>query len=446
MNITSILLKKVILEGDSDTWAKLQQHYLPTEHQKIYQVINSYFEAHKGLPSFEALKLSTRSNAILDKIFAIEAAQTVELENSQLLEFLKNEYTQEEILDQITRYISDSIMMESAAENLERLHSIIIDIEGKVDLKDPSVDMAKIELFLTEDELAKAFALGLNDEYDKQMRFVPGDYILLGGKRGHGKSLTCANVVVNQYKQHKSSIYFTIEMSARATLQRLCSISTGVSASALRTKNLSLTDWQAVAKWWAYRFQGGDEAYKSYMNKHNSFDTLHKDLTKLVLNPECQLDVVYDPKLSIAKIKSELDKKVERIKPSVVVIDYVNQVKRNSFKGGQYDWTEQIEVSKAIKEMAQEYELPIVSPYQIDSTGEARFSKGLLDSCDAAFTLNAWKKEDECITFTCVKMRDYDEVDFTSKMNWSNLRIGPESADVPETKKQKTQEEASDME
>ena len=43
----------------------------------------------------------------------------------------------------------------------------------------------------------------------------------------------------------------------------------------------------------------------------------------------------------------------------VVIVDYINQVKRSSLpsRGGQYDWTEQIEVSKALKSMAQEYEV-----------------------------------------------------------------------------------------
>ena len=52
----------------------------------------------------------------------------------------------------------------------------------------------------------------------------------------------------------------------------------------------------------------------------------------------------------------------------VIIVDYINQVKRSSMpsRGGQYDWTEQIEVSKALKSMAQEFETPVFSPYQTD--------------------------------------------------------------------------------
>jgi hypothetical protein len=94
---------------------------------------------------------------------------------------------------------------------------------------------------------------------------------------------------------------------------------------------------------------------------------------------------------------------------------------------GQYDWTEQIEVSKALKTYAQDYGFIMVSPYQIDASGEARFAKGILDAADAAFTLDAHAKEDNIISFNCAKMRNSDEVSFTSTMDWASLAIGPET-------------------
>lgn len=95
-----------------------------------------------------------------------------------------------------------------------------------------------------------------------------------------------------------------------------------------------------------------------------------------------------------------------------------------------YDWIEQIEVSKALKVIAQEYGIPVFSPYQTDATGEARFAKGILDSADAAMVLEA---HENCITFTVTKMRHADdEVVFTSAMDWSTLTIGPASAEPPE--------------
>jgi len=433
LNITAILLKKVILEADSEIWARIRKHYLPSEYQSIYLVINNYFEDYGTLPSFDALKLSIRSDSLLNKVYALQLAEDVDIDTEQLLEYLKNEYTQEEIMDQIGKYLDDSIMMESAKENLENLHQIILHVEDRVELKDPQEDMGQMELFDSEEDLTNSLSLGLNSEYDSKITFSRRDYILIGGKRGAGKSLTCSNIAVNTYDAGRSAIYFTIEMSARAILQRSCAISTGISAMDIKRRNLTHKDWSKLARWWSGRFIGGEDAYKKYL-KHQDFDELHKELTRHSLKPENQLDIVYEPSMSLAHIRSELDKKVAKIKPAVILVDYVNQVKRSSFGGGQYDWAEQIEVSKALKSMAMEYEVPVISPYQIDSSGEARFAKGLLDSADAAFTLNPWNKDDKCMTFECVKMRDANEMSFTSEVIWESLKIGPNSALSPDEK------------
>ena len=83
-----------------------------------------------------------------------------------------------------------------------------------------------------------------------------------------------------------------------------------------------------------------------------------------------------------------LTKKSSPLNVGVIIVDYINQVKRSSLPsrtgGQQYDWTEQIEVSKALKSMAQEYDCTVmISPYQTDASGEARFAKGILDAADA---------------------------------------------------------------
>ena len=170
-----------------------------------------------------------------------------------------------------------------------------------------------------------------------------------------------------------------------------------------------------------------------YSYDDRNFDEFHSGLTKNPLHKDRQLDVIYDPVLSLTRIRKELESKVNQTDVGVIIVDYINQVKRSNVptKGGQYDWTEQIEVSKALKSMAQEYEVPVFSPYQTDNTGEARFAKGILDAADAAFTMETWAPEDECITFNCTKMRSAKMEGFTSVMDWETLKIGPQSTMNP---------------
>jgi replicative DNA helicase len=431
VNLASVLFKTIIAQSDIETWSNCQKHYFPAEFASIWTYINKYVETHSIIPTFDDLRLAVRDATLRDRFFALEKVEEVDIDGATLLEYLKNEYTQIEIMNQLETYLSDSIAMESAQENIESLQNIVLSVEEKVDLKDTSTNMRKMELFDPIEELEKNVPLGLNHDFDRIQTFGPSDLVLIGGKRGAGKSIACANIASSTYEAGHSVMYFTIEMSSRATMQRICSISTGVPAAAIRNRNLSIGEWEQVARWWSQRFEDGERALSRYLS-HRDFDTYHNELTAKPLR-EKQIDVVYAPSLTLANIRTELDKKVARLQPRVVIVDYINQVKRSMVSNGrmgQYDWTEQIEVSKALKTYAQDYGFIMVSPYQIDATGEARFAKGILDAADAAFTLDAHNKEDNVISFECAKMRNSDEVSFTSTMDWASLRIGPETGYV----------------
>jgi len=450
LNISSALIKEVIVCGDADTWTYIRKAYLPSSYHRVHGEIDKHLDKYHKIPSFEDLKLSIRDKTTKEKVLAIESTPDHGIDAWTLLEYLKNEYAQKEILDDLEDYIENTVLFADAEESVNALHEIVLGIEEKVDLEQPQESMQRIPLFEPEDELAKYVALGLNSDFDENIKFSPKDLILVGGRRGAGKSLTCANLAHNVYESGRSAVYFTIEMDSRQTLQRICAVATGVPFSRIRNKNLSVVEWEKVAGWWAGRFQHGQELMKEY-REHRDFERLHHDLSnKSVLLPDRQVDVVYDAGLTLSRIRAELDKKVKQMNVGIVIVDYINQVRRSNqpARGGQYDWTEQIEVSKALKSMAQEYEVPIFSPYQTDATGEARFAKGILDAADAAFALETWDHSDNCITFNCVKMRNAAMTNFTSVVDWESLRIGPESALTPKERDEsshKTGESIDDL-
>ena len=449
MNIASALIKQVLTLQDFQTWSVTHRQYLPAEYHGLYKIIDKHCEDFHKMPTIEDLKFEIRDSGTREKLYAIEAVE-VDADPHMLLEYLKNEYTQKEILDSLEDYVENSVAFENAQESVNHLHQIVLDIEDKVDLEDPQESMQRIELFEPEEDLAKYMKLGLNEEYDYEIQFSPRDLVMVGGRRGAGKSVICANIANAVYASGKSAMYFTIEMDSRSILQRCCSIATEVPFARLRTQNLSITEWEKVANWWAARYVDGQDRLKDY-RIHRDFNKLHTSLkSQHELLPTQQLDVVYDPALTLSKIRAELDKKVKPLGVGVIIVDYINQVKRSSLpsRGGQYDWTEQIEVSKALKSMAQEYDCTVFSPYQTDASGEARFAKGILDAADAAYTLETWDHEDACITLNCVKMRSASMKSFTSQVDWDSLKIGPESAMTPkerEDSSHKTGEEINDL-
>lgn len=437
MTVESALLKQVLTTGDFETWNRLKQHYLPEgEYQKLWKVVDKHVHKFHALPTFEDLKYEIRSRKLQEQIYAIEAVDT-DVPAFELLEYLKDQFTQTEILGKIETYLDDTISIADAKENIDHLQEIVVQVQDRVDTMADSDEMDSIELFDSAEDLAKYLPLGLNQDYDITYQFSPKDLVVVGAQRGHGKSFTCCNVAVEAQKNNRSVLYFTIEMDSRPILQRMCSMATGVPLNRLIKRNLYEKEWNRIGEWWADRFIGGDEVLKQY-EVYDDFDKFHYDLTRnCEFKTEAQLDVFYDPGLTLAKVISVVrQKKVEYPDLGLVVVDYLNQVRRHNVpsRTGQYDWTEQIEISKGLKALAQDQNVLLLSAYQTNPKGEARFSRGILDAVDAAFTLEHWGKEENCIKFKCDKMRNGEMKSFVSEIDWETLKIGPHSAMDPDQK------------
>jgi replicative DNA helicase len=279
--------------------------------------------------------------------------------------------------------------------------------------------------------------LGLNNTFDSVLNGVARqELILIGGKRGSGKSIICSNLVVGQYEAGYSSVYFTIEMIAQEVLQRNISILANVDHRALKKNELSDTDILKVVRTRADMFTNADKYVSEFMQDRDQYkfeDSINK---YCALKLDNQMVIVDDRKLSLSSIDLHLGKMKAKFgeKFGVAVIDYLNQIVIEGAKS-QFDWQPQIDVSKKLKELARKYDIVIISPYQIDATGEARFAKGILDAADIAMTLEP-HNEESAISMETTKIRGDKAMKFTSGMNWDTLRISPIPIDKPEIKKE----------
>ena len=452
LTLESALLKQILSHADFQTWNGLKQHYFPEgEYRKLWKIVDKHVHKYHDLPSFEDLKLEVRSRELQEKVYAIETVET-DVPAYILLDYLKNQFTQSEILERVEDFVENQVAISDARENIDLLQEIVVQVEDRVETAEDNESMESFELFDSEEDLQKFLPLGLNQEYDLDYTFSPKDLVVVGGQRGGGKSFTCCNIAEAAHTKDKSVLYFTIEMDARQILQRVCALSTGVPTNRIKTRNLSPMEWEKVAGWWANRFEEGNESLDSY-KEHKDFDRFHYELTRNPLADKPQIDVFYDPALTLAKIISVVRQKQAQLPDlGLVIVDYLNQVRRHNAPGrsGQYDWTEQIEISKGLKSLAQESKVLVLSAFQTNEKGEARFSKGILDAVDAAYSLQHWGDAEQCIKFKCDKMRNGKAESFTSEMNWDTLKIGQHTALDPDEKAElketmKTGEDYSDL-
>ena len=293
--------------------------------------------------------------------------------------------------------------------------------------------MNEIMVFVRPDEQSKnSVFLGLNNTFDSVVRCARQELILIGGKRGSGKSLVSSNIQTNQYEAGFTSVYFTIEMIAHETLQRNISILSNVNHQNLKNGKLTDAEYLSVVRTRAGMFTDADKLVDQFIKDRDPYKFEEELVRNCTLKEDNQMIIIDDRALTLSSIDLHLGKLKSRFgdKLTVCVVDYLNQIVVEG--GNQFDWQPQVLVSKKLKELARKYDVLMVSPYQIDASGEARFSKGILDAADVALVLEANDKEDNAISFETTKIRGARDMKFTSGMSWDTLRISPQSIEKPQ--------------
>ena len=286
-------------------------------------------------------------------------------------------------------------------------------------------------LFIPPDELARSrYFLGLNNTFDSHLGGIAREeYVLIGGKRGSGKSITGANICVNQYESGNVSAYFTIEMTGPETFQRIMAIHAGVPHDHIRKGILSEEEVVSLVRARSKMFHDSDGHYMDYLKHRDRYKFEESLVRNCKLREDAQMIIIDDRALTLTALDLHLGKIKARFgdKFTVAVVDYVNQIVIEG--ADKYDWKPQIAVSTKLKDLARKYGIVMVSPYQIDATGEARFAKGILDSADIALVMEAGETS---MTFDTTKIRGGGELKFTSAIDWRTLRISPVPLDNPE--------------
>jgi replicative DNA helicase len=433
MDIGATVLHMLMKEQSLDGWARVKKDFFEESYNSLYSSIHRFYQEYNRVPSFDQLDTVTRDIKTQKDLAALKLLEVPEIDLDLAIDALIDQYSQNETLKLLDSYVEKITVMDSL-EVKESLSGIVMKLDEKTHTDEKVSDMGDLLIFqeaTLEDHTC--IPLGINNDFDSR---VGGAYreelIMIGGKRGAGKSLVSANMVANQYELGKTSIYFTIEMTALETFHRIMSMLSKVPYATIRKNRLDAKEMNALANVRAGMFQHSDKIYEDFLDNRDGIQFERKLTTECKLKEDNQIIIIDDRSLSLTGIDLQLQKAKAQFGDSLglVVVDYVNQVDTGLGKDI-YDWQSQIYASKKLKEFARKYDIAMITPYQIDDSGQTRFAKGLLDSPDSAFLLNAHSKEDNAITFTSTKVRSGPDIEFTSIMDWDTLKLGPQSTPKP---------------
>lgn len=433
MDVSAVVLNKLLTEQSLDIWAKLKLVFLDPAYSSLYSVINKYYERYSGLPGFDDLELTIREGPASKTLATIKLIDVPDVSAEVALDALIDQYTQNETVKLLDKFV-DKLPLYDSNEIKENLATIALTIEEKTHTSEKVYTMSDILLFRNPKDLEKERVyLGLNNTFDAVLGGIARqELVLIGGKRGSGKSITSSNIFVNQYESGNSSLYFSIEMTAIEVMERNLAILAGVNHQNLKQNKLTDEEVLKVVKARAGMFCDADELVTEFMRHRDRFKFEETLVRNFTLKQDNQMIIIDDRDLSLSSIDLHIGKMKAKFgdKLAVVVVDYINQIVLDG--ADQYDWKPQVEISKKLKNLARKYEVVLVSPYQIDAMGEARFAKGILDAADIALVMEAHEKEKEAISFETTKIRGGKEMQFTCPIDWDTLRISPQSIDKPQ--------------
>lgn len=422
-------------EGNIELYSKLKVSFLDSAYSSVYAAISRFYSKYNAIPTFEDLEISLREGATSKVVAALKLVQVDEISAEVALDALIDAYTQDETIRLLDRFV-DKLPLYDTVEIKDNLANIVQTIDEKTLTTEGVYSMNNILLFEHDEEIIRnRVFLGLNNTFDADIGVLRQDLILIGGKRGSGKSITAANVVVNQYEMGNSSVYFTIEMTSAETLKRIMSIHANINHQNLKQNKLTPDETLKLVKARANMFLDASDLVKEFTETGDRFKFESRLVKEKELKPDNQIVIIDDRALTLSSIDLHVGKLKAKFgdKLTTVVVDYLNQI---VIEGGysQFDWQPQVLVSKKLKDLGRKYDVVMLSPYQIDASGEARFAKGILDAADTSLIMEAHDKTTGALGFETTKSRGAREGTFTSGIDWDTLRISPNSIEPPPEK------------
>lgn len=438
MDVSAVVLHKLLAEKSTDIWAKIKLVFLDSAYSSLYSAIGRYYDKYSDIPSFGELDLYVREGQTKKTLASIKLTDVPEVSAEVAIDALLDQYTQNETIKRLDKFL-DKLPIYDTAEIKDQLSNIVLNLDELTHTTESVYKPNDIILFKKpEDTARERIYMGINTTFDASIGgCARGELILVGGERGSGKSIVVNNIAVNQYESGNVAAFFTIEMSAIETYNRSIAMLSGVPYHNIKTNNL--TDEQVVklVKARAEQFEESDQLVKEFKEHKNRYLFEETLIKTCVPKKDTQIVIIDDRELSLASIDLHLGKLKARHgdKFTVAVIDYLNQIVIEG--ANMYDWIPQITVSKKLKEYARKYDILVVSPYQIDSNGLARFSRGILDAADIAILMKPTAKEEAKIVLETTKMRGDRELTVASGIDWNTLRINPVDVGLPEKKESK---------
>lgn len=326
------------------------------KHQRIYEAMLQLYEKRSPIDVL-TLANQLRGTGFLD--LAGGAAYLTELTNFVPTAAHADQYA--EIVSQKAmrrRLIKASQQMVALGyDESKGLQELIEEAETelfKVSQTHIKQDIASIETVLSEsfdrlDELHKdkgkirGVPTGFKDLDEVLAGLQRSDLFILAARPSMGKTAFSLNLAHNvAIKSEQPVLIFSLEMSKEQLVDRMLSMESGVDAWALRTGNLTDSDFEKIG---------------------HAMGTLS----------EAQIYIDDTPGITVSDLRTKARREAHQRPIGLIIVDYLQLMSGGSRFGGEANRVQEVsEISRGLKGIARELNVPLVALSQLSRSVESR--------------------------------------------------------------------------
>lgn len=326
-------------------------------HQRIFAAMLDLYTRHIPIDHIslaDNLKSAGQLEAVGGKLYLVELAEnTFALTNWQNhVEIVKRTSI---LRDLIRAGVSISALAFEAPDDLdvviEEAEKMLFCVtEQRVSSAFRKVDSLLIETFeeiqkmSTQDNSISGVASGFKDVDKLFHGFRGGDLIVLAARPGMGKTSFALNLATNAAKLGTTVAFLSLEMSSSQLIQRILCAEARVSLSRLRSGKIQNSDWSAIVE-----ASGALSDLNFYID-----DT---------------------PSLSILELRAKARRELRGAEKGLIIVDYLQLMRPTRARGDGNRTVEVGEISRGLKVLAKEMNMPVIALSQLSRAIEMRGKK-----------------------------------------------------------------------
>jgi len=237
------------------------------------------------------------------------------------------------------------------SEISDELSKEIFNLTNRVNSKDiKDIDLVLSELldeFKRQKSSENKGIIGLDTGFEElntmTKGFKGGEFIIIAARPGMGKTTLCLNFIEKILKQDKGVVMFSLEMPSSQIMQRMLAAKTSISLQKILTADLNDDEWSRIS----------DACNEYSKKKFFIYDSGYATIT--------------DVRAILRRLKS-MEESI-----SLCVIDYIGLMMSHSNFSDRH--LQVSEISRGLKLLARELDIPIIALSQLNRSLENRSNK-----------------------------------------------------------------------